>query len=286
MKEKEVNVFCKSTEFEYASHETGCHCVRTTVIEGEPWFVAKDVCDVLGLAHVARSLSKIPDSQKGVQRLNTLGGTQHMSVISESGLYRLVMRSDRPEAEPFIAWVTEEVLPTIRKTGGVYLSPQKTEELLADPDLIIGLAQQVKKLKSERDNAVALRDEAVRTKAHISDKKTATAMGKLGGSRNANRILKEKLEETRMSLGIAENYLKARAIPWIKDYFNIKDKGTWTIVGQWLTRLSVELGCAKKKIADVQYGQVGIYHKMVIEAFRKRLDLDPGMLAKYRRCAV
>lgn len=65
------------------------------------------------------------------------------------------MRSDKPEAEPFIEWVTEEVLPTIRKTGGVYLSVQKQEELLANPDLIISMAQQVKQLKQERDKAVA-----------------------------------------------------------------------------------------------------------------------------------
>jgi prophage antirepressor-like protein len=163
--------------------------------------VAKDVCDVLGIAATDVALRKIPGSQKGQYPIRTLGGTQQLSIISEAGLYRLVMRSDKPEAEPFISWVTEEVLPTIRKTGGVYLSDQKAEELLADPDLIIGLAMQVKQIKLERD-------EAIRTKAWISDSKTASAMGTASG---AVRRLK-KLEN---QMGIGKDYMSVKAIEWL-----------------------------------------------------------------------
>ena len=125
--------------------------VRTCMIEGEPWFVAKDVCDVLGLASVAGFIRKVPDAQKGLYRMQTPGGNQQLSIVSEAGLYRLVMRSDKPEAEPFIAWVTEEVIPTIRKTGGAYMTVSKAEELLANPDFIIGLAKQVIQLKATRE---------------------------------------------------------------------------------------------------------------------------------------
>ena len=140
------------TQFEYGP--TGTQ-MRTVEIDGEPWFVAKDVCEVLGIVHAGSSLKKVPDSQKGVHQIHTPGGTQQLSIVSESGLYRLIMRSDRPEAEPFIAWVTEEVLPMIRKTNGAYLSKQKTEELLADPDLIISLAQQVKQIRQEQEEKEA-----------------------------------------------------------------------------------------------------------------------------------
>lgn len=91
--------------------------VRTVLKDGEPWFVAKDVCDILDLTQTAGVLRRIPEKQKGVQQMHTLGGIQNLSIISEAGLYRLVLRSDKPQAEPFIDWVTAEVLPQIRKTG-------------------------------------------------------------------------------------------------------------------------------------------------------------------------
>lgn len=204
--------------------------VRTVQIDGEPWFIATDVCAILGLTNATIALESLDYDE--VAKLN-LGGLSGVSnIISEPGLYSLIMRSRKPEAKHFKRWVTHEVLPTIRKTGGVYLSQQKAEELLANPDLIIGLAQQVKQLKQERDKAVALRDEAIRTKAQISDKKTATAMGKLGGAMNANRILKEKL-------GISENYKQVRAIEWLGQYFDLKNKGTYKMLGKALAELSV-----------------------------------------------
>ena len=143
------------TQFEYGPTGTPVQQakpVRIVEIDGEPWFVAKDVCEVLGLAKVSTSLNKIPDSQKDTHRMGTTMGIQQLSVVSEAGLYRLIMRSDRPEAEPFIAWVTEEVLPMIRKTNGAYLSDQKAEELLFNPDLIIGLARVSRALSRAPDS--------------------------------------------------------------------------------------------------------------------------------------
>lgn len=167
--------------------------VRTLSIDGEPWFVAKDVCGVLGLTAVDVAIRKIPDTQKDAYPIRTPGGTQRLSIISEAGLYRLIMRSDKDEAEPFIAWVTEEVLPTIRKTGGVYMTLEKAEEMLYNPDLIIGMANQIKQLAAERD-------EAIRTKAHISDKKTATAVGRLGGvTRQRDAALRKLKKEQEAS---------------------------------------------------------------------------------------
>ena len=100
------------TFFEYQSHQ-----FRSITIDNEPWFVAKDVCDVLGLENVSKALIKIPDLHKGVNSIQTLGGIQKVNVIDEPGLYRLILRCNKPEAEPFMEWVTAEVLPAIRKTG-------------------------------------------------------------------------------------------------------------------------------------------------------------------------
>ena len=85
---------------------------------GEPLWVAKDICDILEYREVSKTLSKLDDDEKGTKIIRTLGGDQEMSVINESGLYNLIFRSNKPEAKPFKKWVTAEVLPSIRKTGG------------------------------------------------------------------------------------------------------------------------------------------------------------------------
>ena len=97
------------------------HLVRTVQKEGEPWWVAKDVCEVLDLARQQDSVRYLDDDEKGVCLVNTPGGSQEMTIVSEAGLYSLILRSRKPEAKEFKRWVTHEVLPTIRKTGG-YLS--------------------------------------------------------------------------------------------------------------------------------------------------------------------
>ncbi|WP_170765567.1 Bro-N domain-containing protein [Ruegeria lacuscaerulensis] len=94
------------------------HLVRVIEREGEPWFVATDVCRVLGIANSRDALSKLDEDEKGVGLTDTLGGQQQVSVITESGLYALAFASRKPEAKRFRKWVTSDVLPTIRKTGG------------------------------------------------------------------------------------------------------------------------------------------------------------------------
>jgi|GEM_PF-2946106 len=98
--------------FQYQSHQ-----FRSQIINDEPWFVAKDICDVLGLEHITNALAKIPEHHLTVIELQSGGQMREMKAVSEPGLYRLILRSNKPEAEPFIEWVTSEVLPSIRKTG-------------------------------------------------------------------------------------------------------------------------------------------------------------------------
>lgn len=83
----------------------------------EIFFVAKDVCDILDYSEVSSTLQKLDEDEKGTETFRTLGGVQSMSVVTESGLYTLVLRSNKPEAKPFRRWVTHEVLPSIRKKG-------------------------------------------------------------------------------------------------------------------------------------------------------------------------
>lgn len=85
--------------------------------QGAPWWVAADVCRVLGIRNNRDAVSRMDDDEKGVAQIDTLGGAQSMATINESGLYTLIIRSDKPTAKPFRKWVTSTVLPTIRKTG-------------------------------------------------------------------------------------------------------------------------------------------------------------------------
>ena len=91
--------------------------VRTVLIDGAPWWVLADVCRVLGLKNSRNASSRLGDDEKDVHLVDTLRGKQRMTIVNESGLYAVILRSEKPEAQAFKRWVTHEVLPTIRKTG-------------------------------------------------------------------------------------------------------------------------------------------------------------------------
>lgn len=102
--------------------------VRVVTRDGEPWFVLADIGRVLEHSNPRQLATILDDDEKGVILADTLGGAQSLSIISEAGLYRIVLRSDKPQAKPFQKWVTGTVLPSIRKHGG-YIAGQET----ADP---------------------------------------------------------------------------------------------------------------------------------------------------------
>lgn len=102
--------------------------VRAITVDGEPWFVARDICDALELPNLTMAMQRLAADEKGVNRIDTLGGPQQMAVVSESGMYALVLRSDKPKAESFRRWITRDVVPTIRKTGS-YTAPAAVAEL-------------------------------------------------------------------------------------------------------------------------------------------------------------
>jgi anti-repressor protein len=103
------------TVFSYAGTGAG---VRTVSRDGEAWFVASDITGILGYEGGARNaIARLPERMKGVEEINTPGGAQRMTVISEAGAYRLAMRSNLPDAERFQDWIAEDVIPAIRKTG-------------------------------------------------------------------------------------------------------------------------------------------------------------------------
>lgn len=113
--------------FQYQGHR-----VRTVIKDGEPWFVAKDVCDVLEISNNRMALQRLDDDEKGVSSIDTPGGLQESAIVNEPGLYTLILGSRKPEAKQFKRWVTHEVIPSIRKTGS-YSIKKLDSYMIDDP---------------------------------------------------------------------------------------------------------------------------------------------------------
>ena len=126
--------------------------VRTMLKNGEPWFVAADICKALEIKNNRDILSRLDDDEKGVDLTDTPGGKQKMTTINEYGLYTLVLSSRKKEAKAFKRWITHEVIPSIRKYGA-YATSDTIDKIIADPEYGIKLLQA---LKDERDKTRVL----------------------------------------------------------------------------------------------------------------------------------
>lgn len=115
--------------------------IRVQIIDNEPWFCGKDVCEVLSISNHNDALSRLDDDERRGSVLPTPSGSQSMTLVNESGLYHLIFQSRKPEAKSFRKWVTSEVLPSIRKTGGYTMQPaakrgRKTRGELVNADIL------------------------------------------------------------------------------------------------------------------------------------------------------
>lgn len=132
--------------------------IRTMNIDGEPWFVAKDITNILKYSNSRKAITDhVDDEDKGVTKCYTLGGTQDLTIINESGLYSLALSSKMPGAKKFKRWVTAEVLPSLRKHGA-YFTAETLHKTMSDPrelaKLLTTLAdEQDKRRKLEEENA-------------------------------------------------------------------------------------------------------------------------------------
>lgn len=158
--------------------------VRVAGTNEEPLFCAKDVATALGYSDTADAIQRHCKSGKKVfcPHKNGMGGT-NMVYIPEKDVYRLIMRSNLPNAEQFQDWVCDEVLPSIRKHGG-YLTPDKIEEVLSNPDTIIRLAMQLKDEQSKRRDA----EQHIAILTHTNKTYTATEVAKEIGMRSAAEL--------------------------------------------------------------------------------------------------
>ena len=129
--------------------------------QGNPWFVAKDVCEVLRIERARDAYQSIKDKNKGAVTIRTLGGHQKMMTVNESGLYSLIFKSRKPSAEAFKDWVTEEVLPSLRKTGTYSMPmndlplpdfskvPETYPQLMSNHRYVVGACEQLQVEKKD-----------------------------------------------------------------------------------------------------------------------------------------
>lgn len=131
--------------------------IRTVVINNEPWFVLRDVCEVLSLTTPSRVSERLdPDEVSLTHIVDSKGRKQKTNIVSESGLYAVILRSDKEEAKEFRKWVTSEVLPTIRKKG-MFLTVEMVEKTITDPNYVLGVLQAY----SDARNEITIKDQII-----------------------------------------------------------------------------------------------------------------------------
>ena len=126
--------------------------VRMIMQEDGPWWVLADVCKVLNLGSPHKVADRLDEDEKGRNQIPTSGGPQEMTIINESGLYSVILRSDKPEARAFKRWITHEVLPTIRRTGGYHTPISEAELLLRLAQANLAQEQRISALERRVDS--------------------------------------------------------------------------------------------------------------------------------------
>lgn len=186
--------------------------VRTVVKNNEPWFVAKDVCDILKHSNSRVALSRLDDDEKGVSKVYTPGGQQNMSVVNEFGLYNLVLTSNLPEAKKFKRWITHEVIPSIRKTGGYVANDDLFIETYlpqADEQTKLLFRTTLKTMRQQNEQIAKMKPKALFADA-VETSESSVLVGELA------KILKQN------GIEIGQNRLFA----WLRENgFLIKQKG-------------------------------------------------------------
>jgi prophage antirepressor-like protein len=226
-----------------ANFEFNNTALRTSTLDGEPWFVAKDVCDILNISNSSDALSRLDDDEKGVANTDTLGGKQEMAIINESGLYSLILTSRKPEAKAFKKWITSEVLPTIRKTGSYSVKPKTPLELAKEQ---VALYEAIEAKEKELQLAIA-------TKAEIGHRREATAMN------TASQAVKQ-VNRLEIELDKSKEYCTVKRMEMLQHGLKFE----W----RKLKSAGSDLGIDSIDVFDANYGKVKAYHKDVwLEAY-------------------
>ena len=216
--------------------------VRVKLINGEPWFVAADVCGALEIGNPSQALKRLDEDEKGIISNDTPGGNQDMLSVNEPGLYTLVLGSRKPEARAFKRWITHEVIPAIRKTGSYSLSLSPAEQLVQQAQLLL---EQERRLMAVEDGQEGIRNEQ-------------------RGIRNELRELEAKVSTHPENCYSISGYASIRGIK--------VDVNKANMLGRKASSLSREYDYGVTKIPDPRFGKVNVYHEDILkEVFEEYL---------------
>jgi anti-repressor protein len=227
--------------------------VRVVVRDGEPWFVAKDVCELLDLGNPRSSVALLDADEADVHTVDTSSQRREMSIVSEAGMYSLILKSRKPEAKAVKRWITHDVMPSIRKTGGY--SQSNIMEIASKPENIVNMAKtivqfdlRIKELegKIEEDAPKLLMVDSVLASEDVI---SMGVMSKFASNRLGNKIGRDRLFEIMRVTGY---FLKA------KGQNVLTQKG---VRCRWFRQIEQNIhGRIYIKIYVTTKGQVGIIH--------------------------
>lgn len=268
--------------------------VRCFIVDNQPWFIAKDVCECLDIANPTQAIMRLDEDEKSTLCLNE--GGPDRNVINEFGVYSLVLSSRKPEAKQFKRWITHDVIPSIRKKGEY--SAKSEIKQMTDGELIaralIAANSTIERIEKEReaerkvlqlkvDQASAERDTAIQTKSYISSKREATIMGKLGNeAQRSNSLEKENTALKKENAGLKERlglpkFMTVREIPWVFELMAMmplrgnKKVNVLNRLGSALCNLCSTKGIKTDKVRDSNNNLVSAYPIDIIELMHQYL---------------
>jgi prophage antirepressor-like protein len=207
------------TPFNFGANE-----IRVVFNEtNEPLWVAKDICDVLKYKNSRDALSKLDEDEKGVSEIPTPSGIQEMNVINESGLYTLILRSNKPEAKKFKKWVTAEVLPTIRKTGSYQTdaTPTDTNQIILE---MMKTQQLFIENQQKQTDAILSLVESIKSTPQLSQSNTQQVVYLDSRDRKKLRdAINEKAKEVAKDLGVSVSTISPAIWIELKNFFDVDD---------------------------------------------------------------
>lgn len=178
--------------FNYQSNE-----IRVVVKDGQPWWVAKDICETLEIQNSRDAMQRLDEDEKGVVLTDTLGGAQELQAVNEPGLYTLVLGSRKPEAKTFKRWITHEVIPAIRKTGS-YAMQSQTEN-----PLILALIDFDNKIKTVETRQISIEEQLAELSQKINALNAPVALDTSEAPAKVFKARKEtKLQRAREEKGL------------------------------------------------------------------------------------
>lgn len=232
--------------------------VRTITIDGEPWFVANDILRVLAVSNLKDALRTLDDDEKsGVDIIDPHGRKQKTNCISEAGLYSIILRSRKPEAKAFKRWVTHDILPTIRKTGG-YMTDELLAKCQKDPNVMFAFAEELLKLR-DKTNVLESKLDVAQPKADFYD--TFISPNKCTGLRDTAKELGIS-ERKFVNFLIDEKYLYRTPAKQLRPYAKKSNEGLFE-TKDWYTKSDI----VSVRVLFTPQGKQFFHKKLVEKGF-------------------